>query len=1015
MKSLALISRRPGRLATARRAGLLVAAFAVVGVTPVRLAAQPATGAQPSRPAGLDALPEDRLLAELAARRINSLFDVALANSGLTPEQKSTLQSLLALRTLDDGAAPADARRDELVARAVGALQKSLPTQTDPRLLLDTARLLTRHGISRDLSLLEYWGSDIATPATAVSDRPVGQAPASAGTGGGGGDTQRAARVRPVAVAVSRALARASDIARTQADQLANAMTADADAATVDRYTALDLLASTAEYEKAIADYAVVLSADPADPSRQPLARETAKFLTRFDTPDSGVQAAVRICRGKLLLVAGDYAESLRLLDSVVPATPPSTAPDNAAPLAALPQVAPATPVPPPTPEQQFEALWFAALGVLRSGDATSAAVRAERVEAFISGGLAGSPSRRGAEAAAAMLRYRILSAGGDVAGARAVLVRLLAERPELESVVFDQLLAGTSATTDVKALDPLTLRALVRRGEQESAMSTATSRPADTAAVSLAVRAARELLSRPASGGSDRSRPELQRVALQLALLLEHQGQRLDALRTLLDYVQAFGQTSADATAALDEAAYLLTELRRQSPNDLAVGREYDRFLAFAVEPPFSRGELAYDRARRLQLAGRYTEALRYFDRVPASDPRQPLTRFFKLVALKQVLDDPNQRFSPDQRRGRADDILSLAQRVLATSRDRLAAPALSPEDARSERVIIARTSLVAADVALRELKDPARALALLDPLSEAAGGEAPAAQGDLLAQATDLRVRALMDQGRNELAAQTLVPLLQKSGGTEGADLVFRLLTRLTDDFDAASAAGDLATARTKARSRAQLSGFLVRWADGNTDPRIRTLAPRYRIFDADTQRLAATLEPDPAARDRQLRDTLELYRGLRTPPSSTPRGGGGGNATATQDPAADLGFALTSYDLRDYATARDLLASLLADRKLGRPTLEDDRDGQPVVVSNDRYWEATLKLMRATIKLVEAGQAPPDARTQTIDGLKVLFARWGAALGGPRWAPEFEKLRREIAPDYAVPELSGEPGGS
>ena len=59
-----------------------------------------------------------------------------------------------------------------------------------------------------------------------------------------------------------------------------------------------------------------------------------------------------------------------------------------------------------------------------------------------------------------------------------------------------------------------------------------------------------------------------------------------------------------------------------------------------------------------------------------------------------------------------------------------------------------------------------------------------------------------------------------------------------------------------KTLARNRAQLSVFLVQWAEQNQDPGIRKYTYRYRVFDAETCCRAADLEDDAAARQAGLK---------------------------------------------------------------------------------------------------------------------------------------------------------------
>ena len=902
-------------------------------------------GAMAQAPSGLDALSEDRLQAELAGRGLNSLLERAFEANQVPAEQRQATRALIALRELTDAGRRLSQREvDALVLPLVSGMEAALPTQRDPLPLVAQAERVIETLVFPQLNALEYWGE---TPANT-------------------------ARLRPVATVASRMLARAAELARTQADEIANRLTSPNDP-NIARYEQLEALAVKAEYTRRMNDYAVVASMDVADPARSRLAEEVVEYLRQFDNPESTVQPTVRVQIGKLLVAAGRWREAVAVLDDVW------RSPESLAPA--------------PSAAQQFEARYFAAVAVLRSGDAAGAMSRLEDIRAWQADALgpAGPATMAGVEAAGMMLQYRIELARGNDAQARQVLVDLVRRRPEFEGIVLDQMVGRLPPRADFPTTDGLVLRAVFRRGEAELAKGEG--QPPDMAVLDDAIAAGHEIVSRRNRGTTDAALAE--DTALRLPLLLERAGRTIEAAGALLGYIETFGSTRRNARVALDEATYLIARLRQENPDDLDVGKLYERLLSLAVNPPFNRRELAYEWARRLQTTGRFADAVRYFEQVPPDDPRAELARFFRMVALKQLLDDPAAALPEAERARRAQEILDLASEVSAQARLRDAQPGRDDVSRRNDKLILVRSALVGSDVALREQKDPTRALRMLEGFDAAAAGLA--GERDLVAQAMNVRVLALMELGRNEEATRTLVTLLEKTGGNDGADMVFRLLTRLNADFDRAKASGDAAAVRSLAKSRAGLSGFLVQWAQSHPDPAIRESTYRYRVFDAETKRLAADLETDPAARSAGLQTALGLYQALRQTPAGA------------NDPVVQLGFALISFDLGDYAVARDNLAMLLEQRRLGRPTEEQDRSGEVVTVLNDRYWEATLKLFQATLRLIDSGQVEPDARTPLADGLRALYARWGRGMGGPRWGPGFEELRRQLAAEYVPPDLN------
>lgn len=920
-----------------KRVGWIAAAATALGAS--------IAAAQTTR-TGLDSLKDDRLMDELAARGMELLLDRAFEVNGVKQEERDAIRSLMAIRVLTEGGALSGRQRDELLTRVVAGMERSLSSPSgskDPKVLMQQAETLIRLAVFSDLNTLEYWGDSAETRG----------------------------KLRPVAGLVSKILARTAELARSQADELANRLTNANDTAALERYQQLDRLAVMATYTRRMNDYAVIASMDAAEAAAKArLADETVEYLKQFDNAESEVQAAVRVQMGKIYGVRGMVEEALGLLDSVWSDT--------------------TTVVPLPAPGQRFEARYFAAATLLRTGKIAEAQARLDDLKKWYVTAL-GVDTRAisGAEGAIMMLQYRIHVAAKEDEKAKGVLVELLQKRPEFEVTILEQLASRVPAGADLKTLDVLSLRAVFRQGEIE--LRKKEGLPVDEAALDRAIAAGRQLLSDRTAVGR-----MAEETAIRLPLMLERRGRSLEAAVSLLDFLDRFGVGHRNAQAAMDEATFLVSRLRRERPDDVAVGSVYERLLAKAVAPPFSRRDLAYEWARRLQQTGKFAEAVRYFEQVPESDSRAALARFFRMVALKQMLDDGH--LTGDSRRTRVADLLRLADQVAAEARDRLKS---SSGDVRNDKLILVRTALVGADVALREQKNPQGTLKQLEGFETAAAGLSSEQQ--LTAQAMNLRVLALMDLGRNQDATKTLVALLEKTGGAEGADVVFRLLTRLNEEFDSARAAGDMNASRNIARSRAELSGFLVTWAEKNPDPKIKSYVFRYRIFDAETKRLAADLEPDPAERRRGLEAALKLYESLRVPTST---------AGQSTDPVVELGISLIAYDLERWELARDGLALLLDQRRLGRAVIEEERNGETVTVPNDRYWEATYKLLRSSLKLVEQGKVAAETKQQLADGLKALYARWGREMGGPKWAPQFEAIRKEIAPDYQPPALDDIP---
>lgn len=210
--------------------------------------------------------------------------------------------------------------------------------------------------------------------------------------------------------------------------------------------------------------------------------------------------------------------------------------------------------------------------------------------------------------------------------------------------------------------------------------------------------------------------------------------------------------------------------------------------------------------------------------------------------------------------------------------------------------------------------------------------------------------------------------------------------------------------------ATHRAALTPYLVQWAERNTNPDIHKFTYRYRVFDAATQKLAATLEQDPAARAKKLQDVLNRYQELQSPentklyqaslPPGTPA-----EVVAYADPAVVLGLGDTAFELGDWKTVHDTYGQLLRDSKLGDGIISTrDEAGQLVQTDNDQYWEAQYKYVYATAKMVNDPQLSQDPKTRvdpetpkTMIGQ--LFAAWGDHAGGKKWHDKFVDLARDL----------------
>ena len=905
---------------------------------------------------GLDAVDENRVMTELANRGLETLLKREFTLQKVPVERQNGVITLISLRQLTDPAAKLSAtQRRDLIEKVSKGITAALPAMSDPKLLMEQATTLMKVGVDPDVNALEYFGHNNET----------------------------AARLLPTVTAVRAILSRAADAAGQSADKLANQMTDPNDTAMANRWQAMTNLQASAAFTDNMEAYDLCLAMPAGDPAIAKAADAAIDYLKQFDNKDSDVMAAVRNRTAKLQMVKGDFAAAAKGFGDV------ATNPDNV--------IQPA-----PNPSQQYEARYFTAVADIGAKKLDEADKAMNALDSWQKANLTPA-EQKGASAAYTMLQYRLLSAKADAAteetekkkddtDAMSMLIGLVKDRPDLRGVIFDQLTARMPANPDVAQLDPLLLLALQQKGEQEFLKPEGQS--LDTKVMDQAIAAAREIVKRQGQPGVDAG------VAAQsarvLPYLLQREGKNAEAAAAFLDFAEKFKTDAAAGSDALDHATALIGELRRSDPQDQDTRALYDRFLPIAIAPPYDRKQFAFEYGLLLEREQHYADAVTYLSQVSPSDPRALSARFYTLFALKQRLTDPADEMSADQRKALATQIQPLADDVNKQASAALAS-ATTDGDRQRFKSMLASTALIAADLSLRELKDPTRTVALLDGFEQKVHGSST--EQDQLGEALFLRVNAYMDLGKSTEATNALVQLLQTKKGDDGPALVFDLLKKLDVDMDQARAKNDTAEVAQLAGNRAALSGFLVSWAENNADPKIKALTPRYKAFDASTQQLAAELNPDPAARKAGLEAALKRYKDLLDP--------------AAPDPAVQLGLGLVSYDLGDFKTAEDNLSPLVVNKKLGRETQVITENGAPKVVDNAQYWEAVLRLLQSTAKVAE--QNPNDAAAQkNLDDaktyLKQLYVEWPKTIGGQKYHDDFETLRTQLVPDFHVEPVIG-----
>ena len=909
-----------------------------------------ASSAQTTAPAGLNALTDEPLYAELAARGQDALLDRAFDENHVPANRREPIRALGQLRRLAaDAAKLRPAERQAAAGRIAQAIAPIVGTIDEPAMLAGYADALLAAGVLPEVNTLEYWGPSVTTQAQL---RPI---------------------VQTTIALLDRAVARAGEAASKLAD-VANPNNA-AQGRELER---LEALTNAGNQNRALAGYYLALCLDPIDPKRAEAADRAIAFLSEYDDDANPARLNLKLALGKLQSVRGDFAAARAALDVVADAPPPAQG-------AAISDVA-------ALKSLVFQGKYFRAVVEVLARDAGAARQRYDALIAWEkSAGLA-DPS---VETANELLEYRLLAlAPGNASRDRgnALLTKLIDQRPELSALILAQLRSGIAPDATAKSLDAIQLRAVLSAAQEQVARRErdATFKP-DAQALSRGLDAANELIARGDRPDAD---PRLVLTSRFLTgAFLELLDRRAEAATAFLDFVDAAKDQQAQkpfADAALSNAQRLFAQLGGLDANDPRVAALYDRILPLAIAAPFNQKELNFDWALRLQQRGDAAAAIPFFRAVAADDRRYAASRYFLLVALAQQLDATK----PADRPAALAEIQSLADEV-RTGVD--AALAAAPDDATRAtlRQRGARTTILAADLARREGNDPGRAAKLLDGIDERLNGLPDATR--LLGEAMFIRVQADMQQGRTDEAVKGLVSLLDRSGGGQGAQIVFNMLGQLERDFAAAQATNDRARMATLQAGRAALTPYLVKWAESSPQADVKASAYRYRVYDAETQRLAAEFLDGPArdakrAEARQRFEQLDSDEGRKQFEASRPANAG---RSVGYDPQVALGLARLAFDAGETSKARDAYARLLADRALGTAVAVVSDAGAERQVDNDAFWEATLRYVQTALDLND----PIDPLRQVLAEQQV---RWGDRAGGKTWRGLFESLAKRVKLD-------------
>lgn len=895
----------------------------------------------------------DALLRELADRGLTTMLERAFERFDTPDEKRDAIRAAAALGRLARGEDQLSlAERREVVDRVVRGMPSIVPSLRDPAEVIRQADVLIVSGVKLDVNTLEYWGPSTTTQA----------------------------QLLPVVQAVIQMLEKAAALANEQLERLAATASA-ADQKKVAEIANLEAISQYAMQTRAMADYYLALCLDPSDSRRADAARRGIAFLADYDFEENPALQNLKIVLGKLHAAAGDFDSARAALDEAIKLDSASVQ-DEKQKLALA-----------------FEARYFRAVVEVQASQPDAAQTQFDALREWeTSVGL----NDESIATANLLLEHRIHRARGteaDLQQASALLMKLLESRPELESQVMTQLRATITSDTPLNRLEPLLLRSLVSDAQEQvvRAQQDPNFKPEERV-LQRGLNAANELMTRAGTPGA--SDELIENAGFLVPVFLEALGQRVEAASGFLMFAEAHRDRVELAKSALSNAQRLFAQLGGLNSENPAVTALYDRIVPLSIGEPFNQVELSFDWAYRLQQVGRAAEAIPFFRRVAASDRRYDASRYYLMVALSQRLE--SLPVENAERPTICREILSLADEVRQKSVTQLAKADVTNQSILRQRA--ARTVILAADIARTELKDPQRALDLLADVESLLVGVPDANQ--LLGEAMFTRIQANMQAGRSEQAVQGLVELLNKSGGEQGATIVFNMLAKLEADFAAAESLGDRQRMAKLQQDRAALTPYLVKWSENNARAEVAKFAYSYRVYDAETQRLAAEFENDPAKRAAKLAESLALFESLDTPQGREQhRNSQSSPNRLGYDPQVALGIARIRFSSGDWLGARDAYAKLLSDRALGTAITTVTDAGLEKQIDNDVYWEATARLIRSRLNADAAsstGGSNASAK-EGLESLRVLLKeqeiRWGDQVGGRKWKAEFAALRAEL----------------
>jgi hypothetical protein len=949
----------------------------------VSIAVFSSTGLAQESARGLKSLDDNLLLEELAKRNLSTMLERAFVSTGAPDDVQKGMRASVALRALKANVSKMKpAERQATVKKVAEGIALILPRLKDSEQIASYADLLKAAGIVEDTRIIEVFGASDATRA----------------------------QLKPVVQTVLKLLERCGEVATAEVDKLSVNVSPN-DAKKLKQIESVQNLVDGSAFHQRLLAYQLALTLDPADPERKVVVNDAVKFLADYATEENPGLNELRVHMGKMLALRGDdegYAKSRELLDAVIQSEGKLQPPEGADAKTWA-------------DDQKFqvaEAYYFRAVTELYARDGAGAEKAFKAYADWRAKNPLPPEQATADELVRQMLQYRVLtlqadtSAGAQQAAFRKqasdLLIGMVNANPALEGLFAQQLMAKRDPAAPVKGEDPVLLRAMISEGEAEAYRKRSTEGYAvDAKVVQRALDSADEVIAR-----KDKDKLDARTVANAMFLrgyFLEDLGtfeSKTRAVQAYLDFAAAYKESDAKrASDALDNAQGLIGELRTENRTDPGVVAAYERFLPLAIEPPFNRSQFTFLWAYHLQFTlQKPVEAIAFYQRLPANDPNRDAAIYFTLVAKSAQLDQVKQ--GDPQANVLAADIVKLSDAVGRAAQN----SSLSGDDKASWRYRAVNATLIRADAQANHLKDNKGAIATLQSFEQLVEG-VPGGD-DLLGEALFIRVQSLMATGQNDAATQQLVTLLERTGGGRGLRLVNSMLDRLGRDFTDAEVAGDRARMASLQDNRATLTGYLLQWFEKSADPQMKQYVYGMRVQEAETQRLAADLDPDASRRTqrmeqvRQRFEQLDNAKGTR-PWASNPQQLQPGESQ--YDPFVRLSLARIDFELGKWKEARDGFNFLIRNQALGGPFVTVNSAGQdPQQRDNDVYWEAHYKLFRSRLSM-------NDPAENTKLDLRGLYIRFGDNTGGRKWKDQLAALQKEIDPEWTPPSATTLPAST